>query len=351
MNALTIMRRSSRYVIGFGIGALITVALVAAQGESIESFSRAIFDSSFSSSVSVLNLLRWTTPLLLSGLAFIIGARAGIFNTGVEGQVIIGAATAAIVGSTLQLPAVLLIPITTIAGVVGGALWALPAAWLFKKYRINEVVTTLMLNYIGVLLVNLVIREYFISQSSDGVESITVTSRRIFAEAELPAFIPASGASWALILTVIICAVAAFILLKTRTGYEITAIGDGRQFANYAGIDAQGLQFRAFMVSGALGGLVGALEVQGVLHRFIEGSLTDFGWNGILVGLIGMNHPIGIAASAVFLGALENGQLAIQQFTGVSPYMIKLIAALFILVFAIDPLKKIVQTIRRRRVR
>lgn len=345
-----ITQRTLRYAAGLAIGTAVAAALVAAQGESFAEFTNAVLSSSFASPIALLNLLRWTAPLILSGLAFIIGARAGIFNTGVEGQIVIGAACAAIVGSTLtELPPIFLIPVTTMAGAAGGLLWALPAAWLFRRYRINEVVTTLMLNYIGVLLVSLLIREFFLAESSEGNESITVTSRSIAEAAEYPGFIGASQASWTILLTIVVCAAGALVLLKTRVGYEITSVGDGPRFADYAGINARGVQFRAFLISGTLGGLLGAFEVQGVLHRFIEGSLLDFGWNGILVGLIGMNHPLGIGASALFLGALENGQLAVQQFTGVSPYMIQLIASLFILVFAIDPVKKAIQTIRRRR--
>lgn len=349
MKGTLIAQRTSRYVAGLAIGTVVAAVLVLMQGESFAEFTDAILMSSFGSTDGFLNLLRWTAPLILSGLAFLVGARTGIFNTGVEGQVIVGAACAAVVGSTLDLPPIVLIPVVTIAGALGGLLWAMPAAWLFRRYGINEVVTTLMLNYVAVLLVNLVIREYFIAQSSEGNESITVTSRRINEGAEYPRFIASSEASWTIVAIGILFAVLAFVLLKTRWGYELTSIGEGPKYASYAGIDTRGVQYRAFLLSGALGGLVGALEVQGVLHRFIEGALTDFGWNGILVGLIGMNHPLGIGASAMFLGALENGQLAVQQFTGVSPYMIELIASLFILIFAIDPVKKAIQTMRRRR--
>lgn len=343
--------RGTRYIVGLIIGAAVAAALVLAQGESFAAFSSAILNASFSGGNEMLNLLRWSAPLALSGLAFVIGARAGIFNTGVEGQVIVGAACAAVTGSVLgNLPGYVLLPLATLAGAAGGMLWALPAAWLFRRFRINEVVTTLMLNYIGTLLVTLVVREFFIAKSSDGNESITVTSQPIAEGAEYGRLSPGSEASWTLVLTVLVVIVGAFALLKTRWGYELTSAGDGPRYAAYAGVDQRGVQLRAFLLSGALGGLVGAFEVQGVLHRFIEGSLTDFGWNGILVGLIGMNHPIGIGASALFLGALENGQLAVQQLTGVSPYMLQLIASLFILVFAVDPLRRIYQTIRSRHV-
>ncbi|TAM66975.1 MAG: ABC transporter permease [Microbacteriaceae bacterium] len=343
-----LLRRSLRYIVGLVIGGIVIGALVAAQGENLSIFINVILKSSFGSTDAILNLARWTAPLILSSLAFVIGARAGIFNTGVEGQIIVGACAAAIIGSSLRLPAIILLPLATVVGAVAGLLWAWPAAWLFRRYRINEVVTTLMLNYIAVLLCDLIVRVFFLARSAGGHESITVTSRPISNTAVYPSFVSSSSASWTVVLTIVIFIAGAIVLLSTRWGDEITAIGGSRQYASYAGIDARGVQFRVFLLSGAIGGLVGAFEVQGILHQFIDGSLTNFGWNGILGGLLALNNPVGIGGSSLFLGVIQNSQLAIQQFTNVSPYMVQLIAPLFILVFAIDPVKKIIQTIRRR---
>jgi len=348
MNWTLVSRHLTRYSVGLAIGGVVISILLVAQGENLGRFVNVVLASSFVSTDAVLNLARWTAPLILSSLAFLIGARAGIFNTGVEGQIIVGACVAAIVGSSMQLPAIVLLPITTAAGAAAGMLWAYPAAWLFRRYRVNEVVTTLMLNYIAVLLCNLVVRVFFLAKSSEGHESITVTSRPIAESAAYPVFVGSSSASWTVLATVLVFIAGAIALLSTRWGDEVTAIGGSRKFASYAGIDARGVQFRVFLLSGAIGGLVGAFEVQGILHQFIDGSLTNFGWNGILGGLLAMNHPVGIAASSLFLGMIQNSQLAIQQFTTVSPYMVQLIAPLFILIFAIDPVKKAIQTIRGR---
>jgi simple sugar transport system permease protein len=227
--------------------------------------------------------------------------------------------------------------------------WAFLPAVLYRRYRVNEVVITLMMNYIAVLACNLLIRSYFLAHTSAGNESITVTSRPIALAAAIPVFSGASDAGWSLLPTAILYAALAALILKSRWGYELTAAGGSFRFAEYAGVHVRDVQFRAFMISGTLGGLVGAFEVQGILHRYIDGALTDFGWNGILVGLIGSNHPVGAVVSALFLGILQNGQLAIQQATSISPYMIKLIAALLILCVAIDPLKDIVVSMQRRR--
>lgn len=343
----TIVNRSVRYLVGLAIGSAVAIALVLAQGESIAAFASAIWESSFAGPVALLDLLRWSSPLLLSGLAYVVAARAGIFNTGVEGQVIVGALCAAVTGLVLDLPAILLIPVVTIAGALGGALWALPAAWLFRRYGINEVVVTLMLNYVAVLVCAFLARTFFLARHADGSESITVTTSPMHAEARYQAFTGVSDANWTLLPVLVIVVVGAVVLLRTKLGYEISAVGDSPRFARYAGIDAGAVQMRAFLASGAIGGLVGAFEVQGILGRYVDGAFTNFGWDGILVGLLAMNHPVGIFASSAFLGVLKNSQLAIQQFTAVSPFMIQLIVALFILVFALDPIKKLIE--RRRR--
>ncbi|MCW5710662.1 ABC transporter permease [Shinella sp.] len=349
MTSTTLRQHFFRYCFGLALAIVTAALLVMQQGESVTHFFNTIIGASFDNTTTLLDLARWTSPLLLSGMAFLVAARAGIFNTGVEGQVVVGACAAAIAGSTLPMTGLPLMLGTTIAGCLGGLVWAFVPAVLYRRYRVNEVVITLMMNYIAVLACNLVIRSYFLAESSEGNESITVSSRPIEAAAQIPAFSGASDAGWTLLPTAIIYLVLAVLILKSRWGYDLKAVGGSSRFAQYAGVQVRDVQFRAFLLSGALGGLVGAFEVQGVLHRYIDGALTDFGWNGILVGLIGLNHPVGAVVSATFLGVLQNGQLAVQQMTNISPYMIKLIAALLILCVAVDPLKAIIASMKRGR--
>jgi simple sugar transport system permease protein len=328
---------------------LVAGLLVASQGESPGAFFRPIVNSSFGSPASLLDLLRWSNPLILSGLAFAVAFRAGVFNIGVEGQIGVGALSAAAVGRLVELPAVPLIPLCLLAGAAAGALWAWPAAWLYRRYGVNEVVTTLMLNYIAMLLCAMLVREFFLADIAGGGKSQTIATPEIREQATFPKFSGASDANASVLVTLLVIAIATVVLLRTRLGFEITAAGDNPRFARFAGISVDAVRSRAFLASGAIGGLIGAIEVQGVLHRYIDGAFTNMGFNGILVSLVGMSNPIGVIGAGLFMGVLQTSSLAISQFTNVSSYMITLISAVFILVFATNPLRQLLRRIGARR--
>lgn len=329
-----------RLASGLTLGLVVALVLVAASGESPSHFLSVIWESSFSTPSAFLNMLRWTGPILLSALAYVIAARAGIFNVGVEGGVVVGALSGAAMGIYAPVDGIGGIAIVSLAGALGGLLYQSVPAFIHVYYNVNEVVTTLMMNYIAVLMCNFVVREMLLARTDTGIESITVTSAPIVDGVEYARFTPSSSANWSLVLVAVIVALFAIYLLRTRGGYDIAAVGGSSRYARYIGVEHRRTKLRAFLWSGALGGLVGTLEVQGVLTQYIDGAFTNFGWNGLLAGLIALNHPLGIIPAALLLGILENAKLSIAQFTSVSPYMIQFLAAVLILIFAIDPIRK-----------
>jgi len=342
------LKVSARYLIGLAVGLTVALLIVMANGEDPWTFILVVTDASFATGPSALNWLRWSAPILLSGVAYIIPARAGIFNCGVEGEIIVGALFAAVVGSALPFGGVPGLIVTALAGSIGGLLYALLPAMLFAYYRISEIVTTLMLNYVAVLLCNLMVRQFFLARNADGGESITVTSTPVRQDVMFGFFTPASSANWSIIVVAAITLIAGVWVLKTRSGYELSAVGESPGYARQIGVDFRTTQLRAFLMSGLIAGLVGAFEVQGVLSQYIDGAFTNMGWNGLLAGVIAMNHPMGTVGAALFLGLLENSKLAVAQFTGVSPYMIQFLAATLILVFAVDPARKLFAALKRK---
>lgn len=341
----------ARYLLGIIVGLTVTLLIVVANGEDPLHFVSVVTDASFANGTSALNWIRWTAPILLSAVAYIIPARAGIFNCGVEGEIIVGALCAAIVGAAIPFGGLPGLIITALAGAIFGMLYALIPALLFVYYRVSEIVTTLMLNYIAVLLCNLTVRQFFLARNADGSESITVTSTPVRRDIMFGLFTPGSSANWSIAVVAVITVVAGVWMLKTRTGYELSAVGESPGYARHIGVNFQRTQLRAFLLSGLIAGLVGSFEVQGVLSQYIDGAFTNMGWNGLLAGVIAMNNPIGTVAASLFLGLLENSKLAVAQFTGVSPYMIQFLAATLILVFAIDPARKLISDLKRRIVR
>jgi len=351
MNKSSLTVSLSRYVLAAVIGLLVASLILQSQGYPITEFLSVLATSTVGTPYAFLDVLRWMTPLLLSGLAFLIAARVGYFNLGVEGQIYIGSLFSAVITHVLPLPPVLALLVGILAGMAGGLIWAYPCAWLAKRFGVNEVVTTLMLNYVAVLITSFLVKQFFLATTVNGGTIQTITTDEIEANAVLPTFTPYSALNAGLFIAVAVTAVAAFVLGRMRTGYELRAVGEAPKFAKYSGIPVARRKFQAFLVSGAIAGLVGALETQGVLHSFIAGSLDNMGFNGMLVSLVAMNNPIGLFASALFFGVLQNSQLVISQVTTVSSYLITVVSALFILAFAANPIQFIMKTWRARRER
>lgn len=345
------VRILARYLLGLGVGLTVALLIVMANGEDPLNFILVVTDASFSTGHSALNWLRWSAPILLSAVAYIIPARAGIFNCGVEGEIIVGALAAAVVGAALPFGGIPGLVVTALAGSIGGMLYALLPALLFVYYRISEIVTTLMLNYVAVLLCNLMVRQFFLARNADGSESITVTSTPVRQDVMFGFFTPGSSANWSMVVIAVITLLVGVWVLKTRAGYELSAVGESPGYARQVGVDFRKTQLRAFLLSGLIAGLVGAFEVQGVLSQYIDGAFANMGWNGLLAGVIAMNHPVATVAAALFLGLLENSKLAVAQFTGVSPYMIQFLAATLILVFAVDPARKLFAALKKKALR
>ena len=341
----------ARYLIGLAVGLGIALLIVMANGENPLHFLMVVTDASFATGDSALNWLRWSAPILLSAVAYIIPARAGIFNCGVEGQIIVGALCAAVVGAALPFGGIPGLITTALAGLVGGMMYSLLPALLFVYFRVSEIVTTLMLNYMAVLLCNLMVRQFFLARNADGSESITVTSTPVRDDVMFGLLSPGSSANWSIVIVILITIGTGIWVLKTRSGYELTAVGESPGYARQIGVDFQKTQLRAFLLSGSIGGLVGAFEVQGVLSQYIDGAFANMGWNGLLAGVIAMNHPVAVVGAALFLGLLENSKLAVAQFTGVSPYMIQFLAATLILVVAVDPARKLFASLKRKAMR
>jgi simple sugar transport system permease protein len=227
--------------------------------------------------------------------------------------------------------------------------WAWPAAWLHAYRGVNEVVLTLMLNYVAVLLCAFLVRELFMARLPDGREIQTLSTERIRPAAELAAFTPYSAANWSVLIGVVVLVAVVVGLTRTKFGLDLQAVGASPGYARFAAIPVATRKYQAFLISGAIGGVVGAVEVQGVLGRFMEGSLDQLGFDGMIVSLVAMNNPIAVVPSALFFGSLQNAELVISQRTSASSYLVMLISAVFILVFVSNPLARTLRRFSMRR--
>src|SRR5579864_411201 len=283
------------------------------------------------------NTLVFVTPLIMTGIAVALPFRAGLFNIGAEGQLIMGSILATVVGIHLgSLPAVLLVPLVLIAGMVGGGLWGGIVGVLKATTGAHEVVTTIMLNFVAQWFLRFLIIGGPLQQTSS-------KSAPISANAQLPTFLPHNNtiifglpgsvyrAHWGLVVALLAAGVFAFLLWRTTLGYEIRAVGQSQRAARYAGISVRRTLIVTMLIAGAFAGLAGAVQISGVDHNLTDQYFTDStGFDAIAVALLGLNSAVGIILAAVLFGALHAGGSVMQSDAGVSGNLVFVLEALIL---------------------
>ena len=277
------------------------------------------------------------TPLLIMGLGLTVAFRGRVWNIGGEGQYFIGALAGTVVGLLGQttLPGALLIPLMLIAGLLGGALWAGVAALLRIRFGINEIIVTLMLNYIAEYSVLYVAR-----QPLRDPESFLPQSAQLLQEARLPTLV-GTRLHVGILLALLLIPLVYLLLWKTPLGFRIRAIGANPVVAYHAGMNVTwGLAF-ALLFSGALAGMTGLIEVSALHTRLKDGISGGYGFTGILVALLGRLHPIGVFFAALFFAALTIGAQTMHSVYGLPIALAQVIQGLVVLfVLAADALAR-----------
>ncbi|MEP7028851.1 MAG: ABC transporter permease [Candidatus Eisenbacteria bacterium] len=327
------------------VGALAVGALfIAAVGKNPLAVYGRMALGVFGNAYGIGQVLFRATPLVFTGLAVALGFRAGLFNIGAEGQLVMGAFACGVVGATFRdLPGVLLLPLTIASGMAAGALWALPPAWLKAKVGAHEVINTIMMNFIALALVQYLGHFAFVPATVHTAE-IGAGARIARFEAFLPIF-RGSPVNLSLVLAVGVALLVGWVLFRTRFGYELRAVGLSPSAAEYAGIDVPRTWILALCISGAIAGLVGANFVQGYKGYFESGFSSGIGFLGIAVALLARNHPIGVVVASLFFAALGYGGLVIN--TEVPKELVEILQAIVIL-FAITLHVVIERWLRRR---
>jgi len=272
-------------------------------------------------------------PLILVALGIAISFRSGIINIGAEGQMLMGilAATATALAFP-GLPKIALLPMVLLAGAIGGGLWGGIAGLLRAKLGVNEILSTVMLNYIAAQFYTFLLRGPMIDPGELETGSGTPQSVRLPENAWLSRLIPETRLHSGLLLALVL-AVGVYILLwHTTWGFRLRAAGAEAKAARYAGISVERSLVVAMVLSGAFAGLAGAVELTGVHHRAIENISSGYGFSGIVVALFGALHPAGIVPAAVFFGLLLVGADMTQRSAGVPANMILVLQGVIILV-------------------
>jgi general nucleoside transport system permease protein len=300
----------------FAFAALIGSVIVIAYGEDPLFVYRTVWEFGTSRPQDFAIVLENATPLIYSGLAVAVAFKAGLFNIGVEGQYIVGMASAAAAAITFRgLPAPVLLPLVILTAMAGAMLWAAVPAVLKVKTGAHEVVTTIMMNGIAVSLVAWLILHPLRSsvqttdlRTEDFPQAALVPNlaRSFGVEDAIPDSI--AHLTWLFPLALVACAAVWFMMFRTRLGYEARAIGASSGSAEAGGVSIGGTQIKILLISGALAGLVGLNHILGDTAYLGSNYETGLGFTGIAVAFLGRNHPAGIPLAAILFGMLLRGQ-------------------------------------------
>lgn len=291
---------------------------------------RALVVAAFGSVNGFAETMVKACPLLLAGLGVTVAYRARFWNIGAEGQIYAGGILAAVVGIYMTgLPAVIHLPLTVLAGALGGAIWGFFPGFLKARLKVNEVITTLMFNYIIILLTSYLVH----SPMRDRASGITI-SPQLLTTAWLPTVIPRTRFHAGILLALGMAVVLFWLLNKTVLGFRIRTVGENERAARVAGIHVERTIIYTMMLSGALAGLAGAAEVAGLQHRLVDEFSPGYGFLAIAVALLGNLDPFGVVLSSILFAALLNGADAMQRAAAVPVPVIYVIEGLVIVFVA-----------------
>jgi simple sugar transport system permease protein len=288
----------------------------------------SLFQGAFGGAYNIAETLAKAAPLTFTGLAAAIAFKCKIWNIGAEGQLYIGAIATTWVGLTFKLPPFLHIALIIIFSFLAGAIYGIIPGLLKAKFRANEILITLMMNYIAIYFVSYLVENPWRDPSGITYSPTLATS------AWLPVLVPRTRLHAGVALAVV-CALLLHVLIhKTTLGYKTKAVGSSLSAANYGGISVFWVITIIMAISGGLAGLAGMGEVSGIQHRLMGGLSPWYGYLGVIVALLGRLEPLGVLLAAILLGALFVGADAMQRAAGVPVTIIYILEAL-ILVFLV----------------
>jgi simple sugar transport system permease protein len=312
--------------------ALISVIVLALGASPLKVFA-ALWDGAFGNWLIFTDTLTKSTPLIFCALAVAVAFEAALWNIGGNGQLLAGAMSAGALGSRLSgWPHAIAAPALIIAGAGGGAVWGGIAGWLRAWRNVNEVIATIMLNFVAAQILSWLVHGPLMEPSRAYPMSAPIAP-----PAELRLYFWPSRLNLGMLLAVALAITSYAFLYYTERGFELRAMGRNRRAAAFFGIDTRALTVSTMALSGALAGIGGATHLAAITHRLYETLSPGWGYEAIAVALIARLNPLAIVPSAVLFGALDNGAQAMQRSQGVSPVLVQVIEGLVIIILlAID---------------
>lgn len=311
------------------LGLVFGAVLIAAVGGSVMETYAEMWKGAFGNLFFTSNTFARATPIILIGLGVSLAFRAGFFNLGAEGQIVLGALAAASAALYLPGPAPVRLIAAIASGMAAGGLWSAFAGWLDARFRLNLLITTLLMNYIAVLFAGYMVSFPLKEQGGSGAAQTAMIAKELW----LPKLVSGATVHAGFLAAVAAAVLLAVFLRSTVKGYEIRMTGSNPFFAMYGGVRRNRVMFLAMLASGALAGLAGAFEVLGTQYRYMDQMLTSpgYAWSGIMAALISGSNPIGTAVAALLLAALQTGGMGVERNTDIPLEISNIIQAALIL--------------------
>ncbi|MCM3570779.1 ABC transporter permease [Neobacillus mesonae] len=315
-------------IIAVLLGVIVGTIIMLASGYDPVAAYTALWNGAFGDIYYTGEVIRQVTPYILAGLAVAFAFRVGLFNIGVEGQFLVGWLAAVWVGVSFDLPRIIHLPLAIIASIVAGALWAFIPGLLKARFRVHEVIITIMMNYVALHISNYIIKNV-ITDHKDKTDMIkdSATLRSEW----LQSLTDYSRLHWGILIAIVCCILMWFLLERTTRGFELRSVGFNQHAAHYAGMSVNKNIILSMVISGAFAGLAGAMEGLGTFgYATVNGGFTGVGFDGIAVALLGANTSLGVFFSAILFGALKVGALNMPLEAGVPNELVDIIIALIV---------------------
>ena len=332
-------------IAGMFITAGVAYAILTVTGFIPTDIATLFYEGAFVGQRNILNTLNIATPYILTSVATVISFRVGMFNIGINGSMYVGALYAAWAGYRFTtLGHLSHVSLCIFIGMLVGALWMLMPALLRVYAGVSEIISTIILNFVAVLFVS------YMCNGPFRAAPIAPTTARILETAELKQYFPNSEFHTGFFIAVFVAFAAYFVLNKTTFGYELRSGGDGlvgfypSRYSSYLGIPSDRSAITGMLISGAIGGLAGAVIVLGNTRNFYQEMAFNQGFDGILIAIIGKLEPLGGLISSLFYAALKNGGLFVDYKTEVSREIVVILMS--ILIFFVSA-QKIVSSLER----
>ncbi len=304
---------------------------------------KALFVGSLGSPRAISETLFAATPLIFAGLAVAIGFQAGLFNIGVNGQMLIGGMAGLWVGFSIDVPMIFHIPLALIAAIIGGALWGAIAGFLKAKTGAHEVITTIMLNFIALFLVDYLLQSSLFQQAGRN----DPISQPANASAQFPTLIGSYRLNIGFLIALVAVGFAWWLMYRSTIGFEFRAVGFNPDGGRYAGMNVAWIYVSVMAVSGALAGIGGANQILGLEpYRGISNFAGTIGFDAIALALLGRSNPIGVLLAGLLFGALRAGGREMQGAAGIPIDLVLVLQALIIVMIAAPELVRAIYRIR-----